>query len=124
MLVASILIATVTIYQYKEDAEVYHKERLERKEEAIKQNIDFVLKSTTYPVSTENIPLIFKERQKIYELSEVHNLAINIYDLNGRLLIKSKSSLLQDSADLRIDSVVIEKLASLAKKRIYHEINS
>ena len=99
VLVASILIAGVTIYQYKNDNEGYHKRRLERKEEAIKQNINFVLKSTTYPVTTENLPLIFKERNKIYELSQVHNLALNIYDLNGRLLIKSKSSLLKDSTD-------------------------
>jgi len=117
VLVASVLIAGITIYQYKVDAEVYHKERLERKEEAIKQNINYVLKSTTYPVTTENIPLIFKERGKIYELSEVHNLALNIYDLNGRLLIKSKSSLLKDSTAQQIPMRIIDTLAAMAKKR-------
>ncbi len=117
VLVASILIAGVTIFQYKADNEVYHKERLERKEEAIKENINFVLKSTTYPVNTRNIPLIFKERNKIYELARVHNLALNIYDLNGKLLIKSKSSLLKDSTDQPIDQKIIEKLNVQAKKR-------
>ena len=115
--VASILIAGITIFQYKKDAEVYHKERLERKEKAIKENINYVLKSTTYPVSTENIPLIFKERGKIYELSEVHNLALNIYDLNGELLIKSKGSLLDDSLNQQIPSNVLNRLSSSSTKR-------
>ena len=117
VLVASILIAGVTVYQYKADNAIYQQKRLERKEEAVKQNIDFVLKSTTYPVTTQNLPFIFKERNKIYELSQVHNLAINIYDLNGNLLIKSKNSLLKDSTELAISSKTIEKLAVLAKRR-------
>ena len=58
---ASILIAGVTIYQYKQEAEAYHRERLERKEQAIRENINFVLASTTYMVNTENIPSIFKK---------------------------------------------------------------
>ena len=59
VLLASILIAAVTIYQYNEEAKDYHTERLERKERAIRRSIDFAIKETTYPVSTENIPLIF-----------------------------------------------------------------
>ena len=66
LLGASVLIAIVTVYQYREEAEDYHKERLSRKEENIRKNIDFILKNTTYPVETNQIPLIFKE--KIYEL--------------------------------------------------------
>ena len=78
---ASILIAGVTIYQYKEESEDYHRDRLERKEEAIRENINFVLRSTTYEITPENIALIFKERNKIYEMSQVHNLPLNIYSL-------------------------------------------
>ena len=44
VLVASVLIAAVTIYQYREEAKDYHKERLERKEKAIKQSIYFVIR--------------------------------------------------------------------------------
>ena len=61
VILASILIAIVTVYQYREEAEDYHKERLIRKEENIKKNIDFILKNTTYPVETSKIPLIFKD---------------------------------------------------------------
>ena len=115
--VASMLIAGITIYQYKADAEIYHNQRLERKEEAIKEHINYVLRSTTYPVATEKIPLIFQERNKIIELAEVHNLTLNIYDLNGQLLIKSKRSLLKDTLNLWIPQDIIDRLASKASKR-------
>ena len=59
VLVASILIAAVTVYQYREETREYHQERLNRKERAIKRNIDFVIRETTYEVATEKIPLIF-----------------------------------------------------------------
>ena len=114
---ASILIAAVTIYQYKEESEDYHRERLERKEQAVRENINFILKSTTYEVKPDNIALIFKERNKIYEMSQVHNLPINIYSLNGNLLIKSKESFFKDTTDIQIDPKIITNLSSSANKR-------
>ena len=91
---ASILIAGVTVFQYREEAQDYHRERLLRKETAIKENINYALKTTTYPVDTENIPLIFKE--KIYEIKNIHNLELYLYDLDGNLLKSSKASFFQE----------------------------
>ena len=88
VLFASALIAAVTIYQYNEEAKDYHRERLARKEHHIRESINYAIKETTYPVTTENIPLIF--RDEIYEITAIHGLEINLYDLNGNLL-KSKA---------------------------------
>lgn len=97
VLLASILIALVTIYQYNEEAQDYHRERLERKENAISEHIDFVLRDrqTTYEISTENIQRIFKE--KIFEIAEIHGMQINLYDLEGDLLISSRGAFAIDS---------------------------
>ena len=94
---ASILIFGVTVYQYKQEAENYHKERLERKQKAILENIKFVLASTTYVVETENLEPIFSERNKIDEMAEVHEMQIHIYDLEGNLIIKSDESFFKDT---------------------------
>ena len=114
---ASILIAGVTIYQYKQEAEAYHRERLERKEQAIRENINFVLASTTYMVNTENIPSIFKQNQKIYEMSQVHEMQINIYDLEGKLLISSKENFFKDTTDYQIDKPILAKLDASSNRR-------
>lgn len=65
VLIASVLIAAVTIYQYNEEARDYHEERLQRKEKAIISDINYVIKETTYPVETEKIPLILKKRSTV-----------------------------------------------------------
>ncbi len=121
----SILIVGVTVFQYKKEAEQYHKERLERKEQAIMENIRFVLGSTTYLVSTENIDEIFKERGKIYEMAQVHEMQINIYDLEGRLLVKSNESFFKDTTDIQLDKKLLERLDSSSGKRVsqHTEVN-
>ena len=42
-LIASILIAFVSYYQFKKEAREYHQDRLERKENAIIENINYIL---------------------------------------------------------------------------------
>jgi signal transduction histidine kinase len=114
---ASILIAGVTVIQYKKESEDYHRERLERKEQAIRENIKFVLASTTHVVNTENMPVILKERGKIYEISQVHEMQLNIYDLNGKLLIKSSESFFRDTTNVQIPSRILKELEASRKKR-------
>ena len=126
VLLASVLIAVVTIYQYNEQAQEYHKDRLERKEGAIREHINFVLndRQNTYEVKTENIPLIFKE--KIFEIANIHNLQINLYDLEGQLLKSSKASFQQDPFEICLDAEVLNELANTAAHRyvLKKEINS
>ena len=110
VLLASILIAAVTIYQYNEEAQDYHRERLERKEKAIRQSIDFAIRETTYPVTTENIPLIFKD--EIFDIDAIHNLQINLYDLDGQLLKSSKRSIQIDTLANCLSAEVLNILSS------------
>ena len=115
VLVASVLIAAVTIYQYNEEAKDYHRERLERKEKAIKQSIDFVIRETTYPVTTENIPLIFKD--KIFDIDAIHNLQINLYDLEGQLLKSSKRTIQRDTTDTCLNAEILNILSNTLEHR-------
>ena len=114
VLLSSILIAAVAIYQYNEETQDYHKQRLDRKETAIIRSLDFVIRETTFPVTTENVPLIFK--QKIYEVAEVHNIQINLYDLEGSLLISSKAGL-QQSTEKCLGPDVLNALSNTAEHR-------
>ncbi len=115
VLIASILIAGVTIYQYNEQAHDYHKERLERKEENIRRNIDFVIRETTYPVTTEKIPLIFRE--EIYKIADIHRLELNLYDLEGGLLKSSKASIEGDSLPKCLNPYILNEMSNTASQR-------
>jgi signal transduction histidine kinase len=120
VLLASVLIAAVTIYQYNEEARDYHKERLERKERAIKKSIDNTIQKTTYPVATENIPLIFKDA--IFEIDAIHNLQINLYDLEGELLKSSKRTILRDTTEQCLDAEVLNTLSNTVEHRYVKKI--
>lgn len=109
-----ISIALVTALQYKEEAEDYHKERLLRKENNIKENINYVLKNTTYPVETDMIPLIFKS--KIYEIKDIHNLEIHFYSLDGRLLKSSRASFLKDTSNTKLSKGILAQIENSTTK--------
>ncbi|MGC1471125.1 MAG: ATP-binding protein [Psychroserpens sp.] len=115
VLIASILIAGVTIYQYNEEARDYHKERLERKEKAIIADINYVIRETTYPVETDKVSLIFKD--EIYRIAEIHGLRINLYDTEGSLLITSKASFVNDSITKCIETEVLNQISNTAEHR-------
>ncbi|WP_040280652.1 sensor histidine kinase [Psychroserpens damuponensis] len=115
VLIASVLIAGVTIYQYNEEAIDYHKERLERKETAIISDLNYVIRETTYLVETEKVPLIFKE--EIYRISEIHGLRINLYDMDGTLQITSKASFVNDSITKCIPTDILNEISNNAVHR-------
>ena len=118
VILASILIAVVTVYQYNEEARDYNRDRLERKEKNIKEHINFVLRGreNTYEVKTENVPLIFKD--KIYEIATIHKLQINLYDLEGNLLKSSIASLKTDSIPKCLEPEILNNLLNTADHRL------
>ena len=121
ILIASVLMASISIIQFKNEAKEYHQERLDRKENAIKEHINYVLSNTTYPLTESKLPLIFKD--KIHELADIHNLDINIYSLDGKLLKSSKGSFSIDTVSPSIPKYIIKLVQSSIEKR-YVDIKS
>lgn len=115
VLLASILIALVAAYQYSEETQDYHKQRLERKETSIKRHINFVIRETSFEVVPEKIPFIFKE--EIYKIADVHGLQVNLYDLEGSLLISSKAALPQDVKEKCLNAEILNILNSTVNHR-------
>src|SRR5690606_41654351 len=74
-LVASVLIVVLTVYQFRNQAKEYHEERLEKQENAIQEHINYVLRTTTYPLTTENLTAIFKrsEERRVGKEYRSHN---------------------------------------------------
>ncbi|MFT5215056.1 MAG: two-component system nitrogen regulation sensor histidine kinase NtrY [Glaciecola sp.] len=120
VLVASVLIAAVTLYQYNEQSKDYHKERLERKEAQLLSSINYVIRGTTWPRETEYLPLIFKD--KIYEIADNLNAEFNIYDLGGTLVKSSKPSFEKDTLMTCMSADILNNLMNSVDKR-YVETN-
>ena len=113
ILMASVLIATVTIYQYKEQTDEYNRGRLERKEESVNAAINYWLNSgNTFPLETKNLPFIF--RDKIYEIANIEKSEINIYDLEGRLVKSSHSGFVKSDAPVILSDTILQGISDNA----------
>lgn len=123
VLLASILIAAVTIHQYHEESIDYHRDRLERKEAAIRRSIDLVIDETSFPVTTENITYIFAE--EIFNIANIHGLQLNLYDLDGGLIRSSKAALQKKTEQICLNAEVLNQLSNTAEHRyvLKNEIN-
>jgi len=121
VLLASVLMASTAIYQYHKEAEEYHNDRLQRKETTVKDQIAYQLKSkTTFPIITDKIPLIFKEKDFIYELADVHNLEVKLYNFEGEFLIASSASSIGEQTDIapeRLPKKILNELGNAIDKR-------
>ena len=117
VLLASILIATVTIHQYDEQTKDYNVKRFGRKENATSHDIEIELKrKTTYQVTTENLAKIFQDR--IYEIATVHKLTISMYDMSGNLLKSSIPFDFENANETYLPQEIVTELANNSNHKI------
>lgn len=116
VIIASIITAVLTFYQFNEQGNDYHKKRLIRKEGNIRATIKNELDRTTYAVETAELPQIFREQ--IHNISHNNKLDIHIYNLEGRLLISSVHTYSQDENNYDLDLKIVRKIENSEHKRI------
>ena len=130
LIISSILMAGLTTYHFSNENEEYHKERLKRKEEAIRASIDYFLKQDTDVQKADSLVRVFDT--KICELADINNMDINIYNRSGHLLITSRpylfdNRILEDTLNPRIlDSLNagIDRYVEEMHKDTLHYLNT
>lgn len=120
VLLASILILAVTIFQYDEQTQDYNIKRFERKEKTTKKHIDLILLKTTYPVDTKFLKIIFQER--INEIATINRLNISIYNLKGDLIKTSTENAFEKTTIKPLSKNILESLARNANHRFLKNI--
>ncbi len=122
VLIAFALISGITYYQYREQVKDYNIDRLERKENAIKKDIDRTLKTTTFQMRTDKVRFIF--RNEVYDIARIHGENITIYDLEGKPLISSTEELFDSPTQEAIPKRILDTLASTIEKRYVERIDT
>ncbi len=122
-LIATLLMALISIYQFGLEAKEYNQERLDRKEDAVREHIAYSLKTTSFPLETENLPFILQN--EIYELANIHDLEINIFDLDGQLLKSSKMYRISNTESSKLPKHILNLVNNSLEKRYvdYKKIN-
>tara|TARA_R110002073_G_scaffold108336_9_gene243655 strand:- start:84926 stop:86335 length:1410 start_codon:yes stop_codon:yes gene_type:complete len=117
ILLASILIITVTIYQYDEQSKEYNIQRFGRKEQTVKKRINSdISEDSTYTVTSKNLGSLFQ--RSIYKIADIHNLEITMYDLGGALLKTSIPYAFKDSVPSNLSRTIVKELETNPANRI------
>jgi signal transduction histidine kinase len=90
VLIASVLIAGVTIYQYREQSNQYHQQRLQRKEAQLQTRIEYILSQSPYPNSESFLDSIFGE--VVFQIADEQNVNFRIYNTTGNLVTNTQLS--------------------------------
>lgn len=123
VIITSILVVIVTMRQYQLETQTFHRQRLIRTEKHLKIAIYNTLRSSTYPINSMNVPLIFRERSRIYHIAQEHSLPLNIYSLEGKLLLQSNVSITGTTTLDWIPQMILDTLPRSLNKRYLESIH-
>lgn len=115
IIATSLLLIIISIFQYKNVAKEYNQRRIESMENYVKKHINYVLSTTVYPLTNDNINLIFKD--KIHEISDIQNTEIQIYSLDGTLIKSSKESFSVEKHIPKVSKFILRLVNSSIEKR-------
>ena len=100
IVVESIMIAAVTLYQFNNQNSEYHEGRLERKEKNLLIDIKYELQKANINSINE------LDNNIILEMSDVHNLEFELYNLKG-VLLKSSTAVTGIPGITKLDNNII-----------------
>jgi len=86
VITAMLAMAAVTFYQYRKIAKEYNDKRLDRKEQIIIETFDYTLSKK----NTSEKDIKTRIGSSVYEVSDINNLDINFYTLEGEYIIGNK----------------------------------
>ena len=112
MIVISFLaIGGFTYIHFKSQNEEYHQNRLKRKEHAVIKSIGYFLEREGIYENPDSIMVAFSD--KITALADINNLAINVYNLQGELLISSYTRSFEKGFFVfNLENSILNKLSS------------
>jgi len=117
VIIASVLIAVTTIYQYREQTEDYHNKRLERKEKAINLAISYELnRENTQALEAKLLYENFDK--KLNEISDIHNLDISIYNLKGDRIRSSNIKYLEGTTVTNLSKKILNKMVNTTSNSV------
>ena len=93
---AFFFIGVFTYYNFKNQNQNYHYNRLLRKEASTLSSISYFIKNQNN-INYNDIDISALFQNKIFELSDIHNLDLVFYNLSGNLVLSSNEELLKNN---------------------------
>ena len=105
VLIASVLIAGVTIYQYREQSNQYHEQRLQRKEAQLQTRIEYILSQSPFPNREQFLDSIFGK--VVFQIADEQNVNFRIFNTEGTLITNTQLPLADGNASITESTLAI-----------------
>ena len=107
ILFTAVVIGVLTFLHFQQTTKVYHENRLARKEKTIIETIDYAITDYEDEATEDNIMHILEKR--IFEYSDINDIPINLYDLNGKLLLTSEAKIIPERKE--VPQLIVQKIS-------------
>ena len=110
-------VGITTIFRYQTKNKEYHKERLKRKDRAVVKSIEYMFNPQQKSIQNQ-----FLNSNLLKKLSDIHNLNLNIYDLDGSFIA---TSFVSKKDTINLSKKVITSITKQinSEKKIIREID-
>ena len=119
--VACMLILAATYIQYQAKADDYNRFRLDRKENQIRRQLNFLVKK--YQLETATDSVWRKYESDLAAITKIHKVEFSLFDLTGAPLFVSFTPLKIIANDYQIDSILVSRIRQKDGARILEESN-
>ena len=106
-----ITVGLITIVRYQIKNKSYHKERLQRKDRAVVESIRFMTNHNDINNSFNNLN----------QISQIHNLDLRIFNLDGKIIIDSSKN---NEGNYILNSTLSQKIEAQAYEVLKEKINN
>ncbi len=112
LLLITFAVSGITAYvNFRSQEEEYNRQRLKRKEQSVQESMRYFLDQQGGRIQPDSVAAYFED--KLIELSDVHRLAINLYNLRGELLVSSSPDNMRELGFAEtIDYTVMKQLST------------
>ena len=113
ILLSLLIIGITTILFFDNQNEVYHKERLKRKEHTVATSLQYFLKEIEIDEHMDFVRRDFE--YKVKELADVNNVEMNIFNTKGEILMSSRDA--KNDPDFYTQKIDADILSNLEKTK-------
>lgn len=111
ILISFLATGITAYYNYRDQNEDYHNSRLQRKEEAVASSLSYFLEQNGGYISPDSITQVFSD--KVCELSDIHAMPINFFDLRGNLAVSSTPTIFDEkNIPEQINYTILKQLST------------
>lgn len=116
------IVGIVTVYFFQNQYKNYHNNRLFKKVDVVAKDLGYIFEKSNIDNDANSFQILLEENIK--ELTEIHSVDLNVFNIQGNLLVSSQSDIFKRGLiSNKMNSEAFFNLHFLNKSKYFHDEN-